>query len=153
MSSFNNLKALALEAKMNAEAKGYELAYSSHVELGREHITMNFLFNGCSVGYVVLDNIHENSSGCWSIGVSHVDKAHRGQGLGKGLYLAAFLFAAIKAVSKGQKASFLPNCSLYLPQHMIENTSPDACRVWVSIGRQLCQPVVDIKQYLLVIGA
>jgi hypothetical protein len=153
MIQFNNLKSIAQVQVAAMTVKGYELAYSTHVEARRDTITMNFLHLGVSVGYAILSNVHENGPNCWVISGSHVDAAHRGQGLGKALYLAAFLFAAIKAKKDGEIAGFLPNCSAYLPDYIQATTSPDACRVWASIGRQLCQPVVDIKTYLLAIGA
>jgi GNAT superfamily N-acetyltransferase len=149
---FNNLKSVAYTNVEAVKAKGYELAYSTHVEAGRDTITMNFLHLGGSVGYVILSNLHENGPNCWVISGSHVDADHRGQGLGKALYLAAFLFASIKAKKDGEIAGFLPNCSAYLPDYIQAPTSPDAFRVWASIGRQLCQPVVDIKTYLLAIS-
>jgi len=153
MSSFNLLQSLAVANANRVKEMGHELHVDLFEEAGRLTIGVTFLVEGNANGWVTLSNVHENSAHCWAVTSSHLVESFRGQGLGQALYSVAFFYAACKAKAQGEKAAFLPNCSLYLPEHIIEDTSPEACRLWVSIGRQLCQPVVDIKQYLLVVGA
>lgn len=153
MSSFNLLQNLAVANANKVKDMGYELYVDLFEEGDRTTISVHLLLEGTTNGWVTLSNVHENSAHCWVVSSSHLEGHLRGQGIGQALYSVAFFYAACKAKVKGEKASFLPNCSLYLPSYVQHETSDMAVHVWCSLGRQLCQPVVDIKQYLLVIGA